>query len=328
MNPWIMFVLSAAAVVLAGRKLSQYGDDIATQTGLGRAFVGSILLAGATSLPEIVASVAAGLGGAGNLALGNVFGSNIFNVAILVLAQFAAARRILANVGQTHTVVAAAGIMLSGLAALAMVVRLPFAFLGAGVDAWVILLTYIFILRLLPREAEEPQVAAAAEPAPGGVGLLWLKFAGAAAVVVVSGWFLSVAADRIAVITGLGQTFVGSTLLAAVTSLPELTVTIFTAGQGLYDLALGNVLGSNIFNMVIIVLADFALPGGTILSVASRGQIIAALAGLVMSGIAVVALASSPLLGAEAKEGARFRWEAYAIAVTYAAATYLLFVLR
>ena len=109
MNPWITFVISAAAVVLAGRKLSKYGDDIASHTGLGRAFIGALLLAGATSLPEVIASVAAGLSGAGDLALGNVFGSNIFNVAIIVMAQFAAARRILANVSPTHTVVAAAG---------------------------------------------------------------------------------------------------------------------------------------------------------------------------------------------------------------------------
>lgn len=328
MNPWITFLLSATAVVLAGRKLSQYGDDIATQTGLGRAFVGSILLAGATSLPEIVASVAAAVGGAGNLALGNVFGSNIFNIVILVVAQFFAARRILANVSHTHTVVAAAGMMLSGLAALAMLVKSPLTMLGAGVDAWMILFTYIFILRLLPRESEEPQVAATVESPPGGAGAVWLRFGGAAAVVVVAGWFLSGAANQIAVITGLGQTFVGSTLLAAVTSLPELTVTIVTARQGLYDLALGNVLGSNIFNMVIIVLADFALPTGTILSVAETGQVIAALAGLVMSGIAVVALASAPLLGVRAREGPRFQWESYAIAATYLSATYLLFALR
>lgn len=75
MNPWILFAASAAVIVLSGRKLSEYGDQLATHTGLGRAFVGSIFLAGATSLPEVVASGVSAYQGWGNLAMGNVFGS-------------------------------------------------------------------------------------------------------------------------------------------------------------------------------------------------------------------------------------------------------------
>ncbi len=325
MNAWLIFALSALVIVLAGRKLSQYGDEVAHQTGLGRAFVGAILLAGATSLPEIATSVAAASEGWGNLAMGNVFGSNIFNVAILVVAQLFAARRIAANVAPTHVTVAAAGMMLSGLAALAMVVRLPYSFAGVGLDALLIMTAYLFILRVLPRDEGDPEVAATASPVePGSAWLVWGKFGTAAVVVVGAGWFLSGAADQIAVMTGLGETFVGGTLLAAATSLPELTVTIFTARRGQYDLAMGNVLGSNIFNMLILVLADLALPGGPMLATASTGQSAAALVGLVLAGIAVLALTSAPL----ARRAGRIGWETWAIGATYLAGTYLLFTLR
>lgn len=327
MSSWLIFALSASVIILAGRKLSHYGDEIATHTGLGRAWVGSILLAGATSLPEVATSMASAHAGWGNLAMGNVFGSNIFNIAILVLAQLFGTRPILAHVGNGHTTVATAGILLSGIAAMAMLVRYPITFLGAGVDTWLILVTYLLVLRLLPREEQggAPDLAAAGPgPARRGAGGLWVKFVLAAAAVVGAGWYLSQAADQIAVQTGLGQTFVGGTLLAAATSLPELTVTIVTVRNGAYDLALGNVLGSNIFNMLILVLSDFAMPGPQpILSTATTGQAIAAMLGLVLSGITVLAL-TVPNRASQR----RFQWDMAAIAATYLAGTWFLYTLR
>lgn len=329
MNPWILFALSATAIVLAGRKLSDYGDQLATHTGLGRAFVGSILLAGATSLPEVVASGTAAYQGWGNLAMGNVFGSNIFNMTLLVLGQMVATKPILQNVSSSHITVAAKGMLLSGIAALAMLIQFPVTFLGAGLDIWVILIAYVILVMAMPKGADPLATEAQAEqavdaPPPVSGLLLWSKFGAAAAVVVVAGWFLSSASEQIATMTGLGETFVGSTLLAAATSLPELVVTIFTIRNGAYDLALGNVLGSNTFNMLILVIADFALPGKVpLLSMASMGQVLAALLGLVLSGIVVVAL-SLP----KGPAGRRIPWEMVAIAATYLVGVWFLYTLR
>lgn len=325
--PWIIFVLSSVAIIFAGRKLSQYGDEIAAHTGLGRAFVGSILLAGATSLPEVAASLAAAVQGWGNLAMGNVFGSNVFNIAIIALAQLFAAKPILASVSRTHITVASAGMLLSGIAAIAMVMKSPLIILGAGVDAMLIAVVYIMILRILPKEEEAAasEVESGDQPAAApSATMLYLKFAAAAVVVILAGWFLSISADQIAAATGLGQTFVGSTLLALATSLPEVAVTIFSAMRGSYDLALGNVLGSNIFNMLILVIADFGLPGPVgILATASQGQIVSALVGLVLSGIAVLGLTVP-----ERKSKRPFQWDAAAIAITWAIGTYFLYALR
>ena len=121
------------------------------------------------------------------------------------------------------------------------------------------------------------------------------------------------AADQIAVITGIGQTFIGSTLLAASTSLPELSVTIFTARMGAYDLLLGNMLGSNIFNMVILLVSDLFQPGSTpILSTGTTGQVVSALVGLVLSGHRGVALT---LPRREVKF--KFSWEMWLILAGY-----------
>ena len=323
MNPWLLFAISAGIIVVAGRAISNASDELAERTGLGRAFVGSLLLAGATSLPEVAASGTAAFQGAGNLAMGNVFGSNIFNMLLLVIAQCFAARPILANVSPTHVTTAAAGMLLSGIAALSMVVKQPYAFLGAGVDTWLIAATYIIIMRALPgsdaQPALEAEVAATAETPPrdqantSSIARAWMKFAVSAAAIIVAGWYMSAAADEIAVITGLGQTFIGGTLLAGATSLPELTVSIFTVRMGAYDLAVGNVLGSNIFNMLILLVSDLAQPGSVpLLSGGTTGQIVSALVGLILSGIVIVAL-SLPRRG----EGRRFPWEMVAIGGAY-----------
>jgi len=332
-NPWLLFVLCAGAIIYSGRVLSNAADELADRTGLGRAFIGSLLLAGATSLPEVAASGAAALQGAGNLSMGNVFGSNTFNMLLLVIAQCFARRPILANVSQTHVTTAAAGMLLSGIAAMAMLARPSASFLGAGLDTWVILATYLLIVRLLPNsEGGETAtaVAAAAETPPearersSSVALVWLRFGAGAAGVVVAGWYLSAAAEQIAVVTGLGETFVGSTLLAAATSLPELTVSIFTVRMGAYDLTVGNVLGSNIFNMIILFISDLLQPGSTpILSAGTTGQVVSALLGLILSGIVIVAL-TLPQRG----ERQRFPWEMAALAIAYLIGIRFVYLMR
>lgn len=328
MNPWVLFVVSAAAIIVAGHKLSRYGDEIADLTGLGRAWIGAILLAGVTSLPEVVSSVVAASHGWGNLAMGNVFGSNILNLAIIALAQLFAVRPILANVSRSHTMVATAGMLLSGIAAMAMLVRIKLSVTGVGLDVWLILLTYLLILRLLPRGEEgapapEPEPSAQAGPrrSPSGT---WLRFALAAGTVVFAGWFLTGAAEAIARMTGLGQTFVGTTLLALATSLPELVVTIVSVRRGAYDLAVGNVLGSNIFNMLILFFSDLAMPGPVpILSTATGGQVLAAVLGLVLSGIALLGLVTPRQQNRPA-----FQWDSRALAAGYLVGTWFLYAMR
>lgn len=318
MNPWLLFAICAAVIVFAGRAISDASDELAERTGLGRAFIGSLLLAGATSLPEVAASGSAAFMGSGNLALGNVFGSNIFNMLLLLLGQIFAARHILSNVSSSHVTTAATGMMLSGIAALSILSPQPApSFLGAGLDTWLIAVLYIVIMRLLPGSEQEAEIAATADtheaqPATP-LSQVWLKFAASALAILVAGWFLSKAADEIAVITGLGQTFIGSTLLALSTSLPELSVTIFTVRMGAYDLMVGNVLGSNIFNMVILVVSDLFQPGSTpILSTGTTGQVVSALVGLVMSGIVIVAL-TLPKRAVTWK----FNWEMWLLLATY-----------
>ncbi len=329
---WATFFTGATLVIYAGSSLSRLGDALADRTGLGRVWIGTLLLAGATSLPEVSTSGVAGLMGLPDLAVGNVFGSNIFNMAILAVAQFATRQPILATASSGHFVTAAAGLLLSGLAAMAVLVRVPVQVLGLGLDTLVILAVYAALVRMLPREdgpGDDGETAAASNEAPihGGSSsavALWAAFALAAAGVVAGGTLLSYAGEAIAAQTGWGQSFVGNTLLAASTSLPELTVSIAAVTRGSVDLAVGNVLGSNIFNMVILAVSDLAYRGETgVLSAVSPSQAISALLGLLLSALVVLGMSLR-----QGRRQARVQWDTTAILLTYLTGSYLIFVTR
>jgi len=305
---WLQFFASALAVVVAGVGLVRCSDVIAEKGPLGRMWVGAVLLAGATSLPEVATSISAGWMGFPDIAVGNVYGSNTFNIFILAVADLLEGRgSILRKVSPGHILSAVFGMLLAALGALGILVRLPVGVLGVGIDSILIFCVYLLGVRMLGRYDErEPdeQFRMAVDPPPAWVRerreraagdamplrTAYIGFAAAAAATVLAGISLSRTGEALAQATRLGSTFVGSTLIAAATSLPEVATTITAVLSGSYDLAVGNILGSNTFNMVIIVLTDAAYRGTPILSVVSQTHAVVALVGLVMSAIVVTGL--------------------------------------
>lgn len=301
---WLVFIFSALVVFLSGMRLSRYGEAIAANTKLGGLWVGSILLAGATSLPEVTASISSGVLNLPDLALGNVFGSNIFNIIIITVMDLVNGKAvILAHASPGHILSASFGMLLSSAAAVFILLKLRLAVFGIGLDAMTLALIYIAGLRLISRYEQRPVeqrlqyladgvVATAPEEKKETMSLsrAVTGFAIAATLIVISGFALSYSAGQIAEITGLGTTFVGSIMISLVTSLPELVSCITAVHIGAIDLAVGNVLGSNIFNIFTIVLADVAYRKGPILSAGTQIHAVTALFGLILSGIVIIGL--------------------------------------
>jgi cation:H+ antiporter len=128
---WLQFLVSAALIVLAGTRLARSADTIAEHTGLGALWAGVFLLPLATSMPELVTSWRAAVIGAPDLSVGNVFGSNMFNISIIALINLAQRRgSILTRVSQRHIFTAAMSIILTGYAAIIMLCHYQFAFPG------------------------------------------------------------------------------------------------------------------------------------------------------------------------------------------------------
>jgi cation:H+ antiporter len=287
---WVQFILSAVVVVFAASKLAEYGDVIAVRTGLSGMFIGTLLMAGATSLPELLAALNALAIAAPNLAAGSMFGSNMFNMLMLAVLDLAGQQaRVLRAVAMRHALTAGLAILLIGLVVLFILADLEGGIAWIGYDSLVIILVYVAGVRLIQNQGSSPQVETIAEEA--GVPSLkraLLGFGLATAALVVVTPFLVRSADEIGTITGLSAGFVGATLLAIVTSLPELVATIAALRIGAFDLAVGNLFGSNLFNMFALGLTDVLYFQGRFIAEIDPNFAIIGLLGLVLTCLGLI----------------------------------------
>ena len=286
------FLLLAGAVAAAGSVLARSADQIAEATGLGRLLVGSLLLAAVTSLPELSVDIAAIRSGYVDLAAGDLFGSSLMNLLILALVDLSirSGRKMLSREGAAHALSATLGIAVTSLAGLAIVTadKLPAAMiLGMSGWSWAILLSYLFGARMIfINQRISARLAAESQSDESGLFqgssarkpsflLSAIIFGAAAVVLCFAGPKLAHVAGALAEETGLGGTFVGTTLVAVTTSLPELVASLTAIRIGAIDLAIGNAFGSNAFNIVLFVPLDFLHEGSIFLSMSGAHAVTA-----------------------------------------------------
>ncbi len=289
---WLIFVASSALLVFAAAKLAQYGDLIAMRTGLGRLFVGTLLLAGATSLPELLTSINALHQGVPDLAAGNFMGSNMFNMFLLgVLDLVDRQARILRRVAMRHALTAGLAILLSGLAVFFVLADVQLAIGWLGLDSVCIGAVYVAGLRLV--RSNNPVATEAPVEIPEETGELRLYqavigFAAATALLVMVSPWLVRSSKEIAQITGLGAGFIGTALVGVVTSLPEVATSIAAVRTGAYDMAVGNLFGSNAFNMLALSLTDVFYLGGRFFSVIAPEFALVGMIGLILTSLGLL----------------------------------------
>ena len=290
----LQFLLLAAIVAVAGTALARAADVIADATGLGRLLVGSVLLAAATSLPELTVDIAAVRAGHADLAAGDLLGSSLMNLLILAGIDLSRrnGRKMLSREAASHALSATLAIAVTGLAGCAILTagRLPAVTLwGVGGWSWAILVAYLLGARMLFID-QRISARLAADETPARTGMIWKPaavFVVAAVVLVAAGPRLAAAAAELADRSGLGGTFVGTTLVAVTTSLPELVASLAAVRIGAVDLAIGNVFGSNAFNMMMFVPLD-AVFVGSLFEAVSPVHAVTAFAVIVATAIAVL----------------------------------------
>jgi len=293
--PWLIFLLSATAIILAGIRLAPYGSALGKRTGIGQGWIGLLFLATLTSIPEMTTTVTGALIDVPNIALGNAFGSNLFNVVIIVVLDILLLGRgpFLLKVRTYHVLSGSVAIVLTLLAALGMVIGSPVTWLGISPFSWLILFGYIAGVFIL-FHAEKKQVELEEEASePMSLQKALLGFAICAIVVIVSGIFLIRSSKEISLATGLSASFMGAFLVAIVTSLPELATSIGALRIGAYDMIVGNLFGSNMFNILTIFFADSAFRSGSILAGLRGGeadQLVVAICGVLLTVIAIIAI--------------------------------------
>jgi cation:H+ antiporter len=282
---WVQFIVSAAIIVIAATQLAKYGDIIAVRTRLGGMFVGILLLAGATSLPELLTTVSSLSQGVPDLAAGNLLGSNMFNMVMLAIIDLAGQQqRILRKAILKHALSGSLAALMIALAVLFILANIDVRIGWVGLDSIILMLTYIVAIYLIQKNAGP--MAAALEEIPDRFPSLRMGIIGfvVACVVLVGVTPLLVSSSAaIAEITGLGASFVGTTLVAIVTSLPEMVTTLAALRIGASDMAIGNLFGSNLFNMFALGLTDVFLLQGQFLNVIDPSFLLVAIIGLTMT---------------------------------------------
>jgi cation:H+ antiporter len=252
-----MLVLAAGLVLLlgGGEALVRGAVAVAHRLGVSPVVAGLVLVGFGTSSPELVTSLTAALGGAPAIAVGNVVGSNICNI-LLILGVTAALfpvdidRRAFARDGAVLALATAAGI---GVVLMGVVPRAVGLVLVAAVVVYVVY-TYLAERRVhSPAEAvygEEAELMTS--PSLGLWGGLAMAAAGLVGVVVGAD-FLVDAATTLARAAGVSEAVIGLTIVALGTSLPELATAVMAGLKKQTEVAFGNVVGSNIFNILFIL---------------------------------------------------------------------------
>ena len=289
---WIIFLCAALAVLISGQRLTKSADQLAEETGISRGFIGVILLGFVTSLPELVSTISAALFcNAPNLALGNIFGSNAANLAILAflnLALIQPTSQPRHKLDEENQLTAYLSLIIISLALMGLAGQGFWHIFHIDLFSLVIAVTYIIGLQKLHRfQLSDNSNPEAAPDTPNKVIPPELKRSLLinAGIIVTASMTLAASAEHIATITGWGTTFVGNSLLAVATSLPEIVVTFSAVSIGSFAMAAGNIFGSNIFNVTILAVADLFYFRSSIFAAASPSQSLIAAIGLLMTGL-------------------------------------------
>ena len=264
MNLALIFLALAAVIVVAAMFLSKFADSLADQTGLGRTVTGLILLAGATSLPEFSIGFSAVRMNAVDLTAGDVLGSSLINLLLLAVLDLVnkTPGKLFSRLAAGHALSGIVACLMTGIVLLGILLDSPFTFFRLGPCSWALIVTYAICSRLLYLDHRASMAAAPPEAvAHSGGRSLTANIAGfvaCAAVIFFVAPRLAHTADALALQTGLGRTFFGTVFVAMMTSLPEAVSTLSAMRLKANDMAIGNILGSNAFNMLILGLTDFA----------------------------------------------------------------------
>ncbi len=327
---WLKFLLVVAIILFAGTRLARYGDAIGEKTGLGGVWIGLVLLAAITSVPELATGISsAALVGLPDLALGTLFGSCLFNLVILaVLDILHRPTPILSEVSLRHVVSASLGILLVAIAGGSILVGEGLSGLAlgwVGIPSIVIIILYLVgmggMVHFERRRQLPPLEVASPRYAEVPLRTVYFRFSLAAMAVIGAGIWLSFIGDEITRNTGWDASFVGSLFLAITTSMPELVVTIAALRLGALNMAVADILGSNMFNIAIIFAVDLFYIQGSILSSVSSVHLITALVTIVMSAVVLVGLR----FGQKRKTFIVISWYALALIGLYSLGAYALF---
>ena len=291
---WIEFTICSILMILFAYNLCKEGVSISRQTRLEESIIGMIFIAVATSFPEVVVGVTSvfSLGRIG-LGYGDLVGSVIVNSMLLVIIDRSIGEgRLLAKISRVNTLTAlflfgaAAVILAAGV--LRMYIALP-SIGPLGIESLALILIYGVFLRAVNKK-DGYRRDEARHVTGESLRRTWTRFAVLLVLVMLLGIWMARIGEKIVLATGLSQTFTGTLLLGLATSFPEVIVTFTAIKAGSFNMAVGNILGSNLFDLCVIPALDL-MTEGPIMGMLTKGQVLAAGIVLLISLITIAGIA-------------------------------------
>jgi len=302
-SPWLnaaVFIATALAVWWAGSRLTRYADAISELTGMGEAMVGMLVLGGVTSLPEIAVSVTAGLDDNADLAVSNLLGGVALQVVIIAVGDALLRGRALTSQVPSPTV------LLQGIFSCVLLIAVAMGVVAGdaalfGVGAWTTgmlvggLGMFWLIARYKRRETWKAIPQPASRPAesqgkPDTLRRAVLLTAAMGGIILCGGWLLASTGDALATQTGLGESFVGMTLVGTATSLPEISTVVMAVRIRRYTMAFADIFSTNIIDLMLVFLIDAVAPGQPVLDTQGNFAAFGALLGVVVTLIYLAGL--------------------------------------
>lgn len=330
---WIEFAICAAVILYSGSRLSIYGDAIADKTGLAKGWIGLVLLATVTSLPELITGVSSvTLNDLPSMAVSGTIGSCMFNMIVIALLDVISKNRPVSNmVHNGHLLSCGFGIVLLGLVAIEIGFGKYFPILtslnSSAATSVLFIVVYLLSMRLIYEYEKVRLNEIAGELAEGATGKVIslrksaVMFVINAIVIVIAACFLPGLGEQIARQTGWGESFIGSSLIAITTSLPEITVSVTAARLGSFDMAVANLLGSNLFNVAILAVTDLCYLKGPLLQDVDPVNSSTAICAMMALAIVVIGLTYR-----SQKKFLFLAGDAIAICIVYVIANVILFI--
>ena len=301
---YVLYLLTVSAVVWFSILASRYIDMIDRSTKLSGAFLGGVLLSAITSLPELFTSISATtLIDDASLCIGNILGSNLFNFAMLaVVILFFIKGFSAANLSRSHRMVMLLLILMYVAVWLNWQRVVDTEIVLGGKSPWFymsitsLIIAVLYILSVRYLAGDNGAASADEEPAGEEVTLslksIVVRFVAASVGIIVASIILTYITDDIAERLNLGSGLAGAIFLGVATSLPEVTSTISLFRMRNFDIAFGNIAGSNVFNYFVLAIADLLYVRGTVYFFEDSKVINLTLFGLVASAVMFVLLCS------------------------------------
>lgn len=257
----LLYLVVASAVVWASIRASHYIDLIDRTTKLSGAFLGGVLLSAVTSLPELFTSLSATLVlHKPSLCISNILGSNLFNVAMLATVMLCCIRNAgRLRSGKGNLVVAIYVALIYAVMGLDYFGILHFELGTVNIITFIFIFIYILAVRHLSGETSaEPEAGEEQQPVTLSLNAIIVRFVLASIAIIVLSIAMTYITDAVAGKYNIGQGLAGALMLGVATSLPEVSSTIALFRMKNYDIAVGNIVGSNLFNFMVLCIADIA----------------------------------------------------------------------